>query len=1048
MSRLGRDYLMALVVCIAAAAAYRFIVVPFVEPAAIQVVVPKPARDEPKVANLDDLFPEGAWQRDDPKVLEAEWGTLYFRDWQQDQADRWRVSPVTVILRRPANDEKASETDLRSPIILDAEEGAIVEFAEPLNMLTGATPQIKGGQLVGDVSIYNVTPDQSALTESAYQVTSSNKPSKNPSNKPNRQLAANEQPFELQTRNVRIDGRQIRSAEHVDLKLAGAILRGRDLTIHLAGGETLGAGSESTPLSVLDSLELIYLEELRVPLPDGPLWAPIDPLATAASNNAPTTTASPSPAELSLQCDGRVLFDFTSFTLSLLEGVRIEHLWSAEGKDSFACRTLDLQLVNPFLRDRATTTKEATDSSPQAKVAAVLRKIDARGAPLQATVPSLASQLAANRLFLDVENRLIQLTGDQSPVLIEHQGFRWSGSQIEYRLHPTDPMQLGSLNCPGGGEIVVQSEQIPLQRLRWLQGMKLVPEGDLHRLWLQGNVVAQTTDGGTAGANMLLVELKTTSEEPQLEKIWANGNVFVDLPQFSAKTEEFFVDFERSAVDTRTADDQAGFSLGPTLNPPTGPRSRQWITGPEASNSTALVTPVARPRPQLEGKKVNAQLTLYGNQVIAHDVSVENNVNVDYELTTENGRLPLKYTGSSLRMVRDGRNDQIQISGQPARIALGDGFFEGPVVVVDGVTNRVLINERGTFQMPTQVMPAGNSVQVRWLTPPRCDFLGELVFDGQTVDIQGNVQLSGRIANKGTATSNLTADQSDVADSWEVIAGAPQLLVSLSSGVQVTNPTSARETAIQTISLVGGQQAVQVVANNRTLTGELLGRHVLVTPRLDFWATTGQLRGDGPGWYRAWTPSKEDGPLKSISQPGALTSAHLIYGGGIEGDVANQQLSFFHAVRIGVGLVANWDKQLDANAMSQLQINQGTIDCDRLVLGRVRTNGAGTSRVGNSSLAGSISTIPWEVQALGGVGFRILRERGLVSGTVNRMVYDSSRDRFMLDGTPAVINYRDLNNQPLLNASLQYFVLNAKTLEIDAQVQEATLNGVQNFTRQ
>ncbi len=347
MTRFATDYVLALTVCVAVALGYRIAVVPFLEPPSVSVVEMNSGGQERQGPDFSGLFPPGAWQLENPKVLEASWGTLLFERWERDQPDRWRVAPVTVVLRRQgeAQDESARH---ESPIILDAPEGAIVEFAEPMNVITGTTPSIKGGQLIGEVHIHNLARHDAVLPLDGSALGANGRVSDGgmiASPKPDSRA------FHLVTRNVRIDSRQIRSAEEVALQLAGAVMRGRDLTIHLAGGGTI-APARATPLSVLDSLELIYLDELRVPLPEGPLW---EPIATSAGSKLPLSplpaipgaTSTPFPAQFNVQCDGRVVFDFATFTLSLLEGVRLEHHWGPQQFDLFACRTLDLHLVDP-----------------------------------------------------------------------------------------------------------------------------------------------------------------------------------------------------------------------------------------------------------------------------------------------------------------------------------------------------------------------------------------------------------------------------------------------------------------------------------------------------------------------------------------------------------------------------------------------------------------------------------------------------------------------------------------------------------------------------
>jgi len=819
----------------------------------------------------------------------------------------------------------------------------------------------------------------------------------------------------------------------VALQLAGAQLRGRDLTIHLAGGGTISTAPE-TPLSVLDSLELIYLDQLQLILPEGPLWQPLPPRVPAQV------------AELNVQCKGRVVFDFTTFNLSLLEGVRIEHRWGTDEVDTFACRTLDIHLVNPFLRATGPATEQSGGAEGM-KAAGIVRKVVAQGAPVEANVPSLESRLLASEIGVDLQAGTFRVRGTAPAAILEHRGFRWTGTSLEYTLDQRDPRALGRLYCRGAGELTALVAGFPLQRFRWDSAVKLVPKEGLHHLWIEGQVHGQGADGGSFSSDGLLVEIDASKNPPNVQRALAKGNVRIDLPQLEAQTDQLFVIIDHVPYDTGVAG-QDGVSgqgparRGPRLGAPTGPRMRQWLRGEPGASPVEqpVAQPVARPRPSLRGRQISALVSLRQSEVLAYDVSVEQEVLLVNPLQTVQGSLPMEFRGETLRVIHDGTSSQIQIAGQPSRIGLGDGFFEGPVVSIDGGSNRVVIDKQGTFQMPSSFIPRGNSVEVQWVAPPRCEFRGQAVFDGQSIDIGNQVRLQGKVL-VGTERSE-----------WEVAATTPHLKVMLNRGIQIVDPTSAQQAAVEMVTLRGSVQensvqenaaqqnsvqGVEVFALQRSARGEVTGKHLLQSPRLDFFATTGELTGEGPGSYRSWIPAgNEKSPLRSISPEGTLSSTHLIYSGGIEGNLARSQIDFFHGVRVGMGIVTGWDQALDAAAMSQLQLRQGTIDCDRLRLARAPV------------IRSSFQPLAWEVQALGGVAFRILSERGLVSGTANRMAYDSSKDRFLLDGTPAIVQHRDLNNQPIFNASLPYFSLNARTLAIEAQVQEAILSGIQDRTRQ
>lgn len=1017
MSRPIVDYLIALAVCLGAAIGYRATVVPLLSSETSKLVAVRQQEDKITGPDVSDVFPADSWQRDRPKVLQASWGMLLFEQWQQVAADRWQVAPVSVVLRRDA-DEGASDGKLaglqggEGTIILDAPEGAIVEFAEPLNMLTSGSPRIKGGQLLGAVHIHSQASAEHP-----------------------------EEALDLRARNVRIDSRQIRSAEPIELRVGGMRFSGRDLTIHLAGGGTIPTGMRNSPLSVLDSMELIYLHDLSVPLPEGALWEPLEGIGSPLPPGA-----APPPGKLSVRCGGRVVFDFTTYMLRLADGVEVRHQSGRAPDDTFRCRELLMQLADPFA-DPAPAGQHPP--SAMTKAAATLRRIEARGAPgapIDAQLPSLDSRIQAAELIVDVADGSLRLAGTANAnVELVHHGFRFAVPELTYQVNPRNPEELGTLVTLGNGNITCQDPQIPLREISWNETLQLLHDDDGHHLWVAGKVRLRMGAGDTVGADSALLTFElpdaaaggsagaATDSQPlgglRPEKLRASGNVVVDTAAFGAETELLQVWFEH--LDPAATPNTAPAADRPKLNPATGTPLRHWVTAPEGGGGNA-VTPVAGPRATLRGHTVQAQLVLRDGEIVARDLTVVKDVRLEHELQTEGGRLPLVYTGGSLRLKSGGGEELIQITGRPARIELGDGYFEGPLVLVSGAQNRVWIRDSGTFQMPSAVLPRATGGTTQFAGPPRCDFRGELTFDGQLIEIGSEVRLSAKMR------------VGEAADLWEISATAPKLEVALDRGISVTEPTAAREAGIERVSLVGLDQAVWVTARNLDATGNPLSAHVLNNPRMDFFAASGQLQGGGPGWYRSWAASDESSPLRSISPPGSVMTTHLIYNGGIEGDLSRQQIAFVRGVRVGMATVPSWQHQIDAATMSQLQLNQGTVDCDRLQIGRA----PGTLRTvarGNDE-----KNVPWELQALGGVAFKMMTERGLVDGTATRVAYDAGGDMFRLEGSPqraAVISQTSPTGDRLFQGQLPIMEVDTDTLNFSGRIQGVTVGALPGLSR-
>ena len=105
--RLGRTLRVFLVV-LAAAGFYRLAVVPWVEPkvrdaAAALEMTPEEAaairaRADRRLAALGDVFPPGAWEREDPIMLESRQMRLLFKDYHSLPDGRVHLVPCTLVV--------------------------------------------------------------------------------------------------------------------------------------------------------------------------------------------------------------------------------------------------------------------------------------------------------------------------------------------------------------------------------------------------------------------------------------------------------------------------------------------------------------------------------------------------------------------------------------------------------------------------------------------------------------------------------------------------------------------------------------------------------------------------------------------------------------------------------------------------------------------------------------------------------------------------------------------------------------------------------------
>ena len=773
---------------------------------------------------LSEIFPEGAWQRGVCKRLQTTSGNfmLLFQNWEQTSDDRWKLWPISVVIGRDQDGQP-----LQQPVVLEAESGAEIRFTESLDMLSGNAPPIHDGRLNGIVEI-------------------------------RRQGDQNLRHLMIRTANVGIDNRKVWTTEAIQMMFGDARVIGRDLTLHLANA-TGTIPSSGGAAAVLDRMELIYLDEMVVPLHDGPLWQ-------SGKKPVRVASASSAPASLSLNCGGRVEYDFALDKLTMRNSVALVHSVVGGSEDRFECDALELSLRDPTNRDL-----------PRDSPLDWLSHITAYGSPVTIRVPSFDLSVAAEHIDFKAKEGLLIADG-RTGVEVRHGGFLGRLTQLGYFFNPRNPKEVGNLHAYGAGLVRVDNRKIPLREIRWTEQMSFKPdgvtttdqlaagEGSDIGLWIDGDVEAKFTDGGSFRASSIECALQPTlkshgsQQRPTLaaRRITASHNVHLDTRAIAADTTLLELFFVEPPPGGRSVD-------GP--NHDEGPRSastmRQWVAQPGSDGT--LTDPVARPRPRIRGDSISAELESGDDGIHARDLTVVGSVELTHSITTGGQTLPAKLTGEQLRW-RDGVGDDVLQLGSgidaPARFELGDGYFVGPLIQVWPADNLIEINHAGEFRMPTAVLPTAltdggpgtsdSSSSLRWTKAPHCRWNEAMRFDGRTAMLTGGVKIEASLVqNREPWDLNLTGDQ---------------LNVTLSDDVQIENVQTIRNATVQQISLLRSDDTpVMIRADHRAPDGVLEARHIMQAPQLTMMPEGGKLVGRGPGWYRTWMRSPPEGPLAAGS---------------------------------------------------------------------------------------------------------------------------------------------------------------------------------------
>src|SRR5690242_13171009 len=199
-------YVSALAIVLIAFGAYALLAVPRMEPRVKFVQKTNGPRRSETDAHLErhrrkfsHLFPSGSWQLDKPKVLETEHGTLLFKDYKPLDDGRMELKPLTLILYTGKQTPGQPQANVR-PMILDAPEGAMLQFDSSTDPARADFGRLMGGLLVGEIKIHS--PPTTATANDAIQIT---------------------------TRNVQLDERRIWTPHDVDFHYGPSYGSGRDL---------------------------------------------------------------------------------------------------------------------------------------------------------------------------------------------------------------------------------------------------------------------------------------------------------------------------------------------------------------------------------------------------------------------------------------------------------------------------------------------------------------------------------------------------------------------------------------------------------------------------------------------------------------------------------------------------------------------------------------------------------------------------------------------------------------------------------------------------
>lgn len=933
MVLLLQRYASALAIVLIAFSAYALLAVPRIEPAVrLQTSTPltelpsadTQARMDKHRQKLAHLFPAGGWQLAQPKVLETEHGTLLFKDYKPLEDGRIELKPLSLILYAG---KPAATTGLRPaapprPMVLNAPDGAVLQFDGTTDPSRADFGRLMGGLLAGEITI--TSPATSASANDALSIT---------------------------TRNVQLDERRVWTPHAVNFRYGASYGSGRDLVITLLATEKDGGGKSTGPsFEGVKSLELVHLEKLHLEAAGDAVF----PSKRATETKSPTGPPKAPPAPVEVMCQGPFLFDFIDRVASFEDNVDVIRLNPDGPSDQLNCQLLSIHLKQPE--------KPATDAAKPVKRESQSMDMEvdhvvAVGHPVVLRAPSMGATARGERLEYHIESRRIVLE-DRDRVMLLDERFDIEARQLEYemaekgglgRLWAAGPGRLRARRIePAGGKVAgtprLRAPITPIAarpdanapttlEATWKKELRMRPHQGQHVVSLLENATVGVSQMGGFAADEIHLWLNeipadvakarpsaankfggSSSLQVEPDRMLATGQVRINATQLEGQTGRLEVWFRNAPAP-----------VAPAVDPP--------APAPAATTGTpAFTTALPRKKPSLPqtpgqkfhllGDVVRIQLTRNGEETALDEVTVDGKVKLWDAPAVAGAPSQLLITGDALRLQGGMESSAVvRVLGEPATIVAQGMTLRGANVHLHRADNRMWIEGPGDMLLPLTSDLSGKQLErpsevlVRWQTG--------LDFDGAVARFTGNAQVE-------------TANQQQ----W---ARADGIDVTLTKRINFAETKGGPRPEVQQIAFEGN-----FALENRSLDlqGQLASIEKMQAESLRIDQQTGRMEADGPGWLStvrlggAGDALSARGlgtaapmPVKPTGGPPQFSYLFVEFQLQVVGNLYQRQVEFHRHVRTIYGPVDGWQGTLSIDTPPEQLAEQSVImECQKLEL--------------------------------------------------------------------------------------------------------------------
>jgi len=951
----------------AAYCAYALTAVPLIEPPAGTRWEGAPgltAESADRLAPFRGLFPADAWELQERTILESDqlkllWGKL------TDRGDgSIELKPCTAIYA--PNGGLAIESErARAAVVLQAREGAELNFDQPFDLRRGSFGRLETGRLVGPITIRGEG-----------------------------RLPGPEDDLRAATSELRWNEERLWTASPVEFALGPNLGRGTGLAVRfLRGDDTMSARRHGLNIAGIQSVEVPRLERLRLHVsPSGWGAGPPSPSGKQAAGQPPLVP-------IDIICQGLCGFDVVQQVATFNDQVDLRVLNPQGPSDQMTCELLAVQ----FARRRPSQPpgKESGAADPQppgegkdkdqdrlAMSDLQPSRVEATGYPVVVHAPSRNIEARGTRLEYDLLANQITLEDPQGAFLRKGPPSRCDEIHAPYVWHQyAGAGRVGQAEAKGPGWLRAHLKDPPAQpfEARWNGHLTLGPDGGQPLVSLTGGTqVSYGVLGELAAPEIYfwLVELPPSGPDDKLriepDRLWAGRKegpgrreVRLSSPKLSGNVDRLEVWFERqSAAGEQPAPPQVPATTGhPPQRPANAPADlagRVSATVRTVWRATAApVREAASPRHfHVEGELLRAQVALVGEKSEVAKLRVEGNAQVVETQTNRPHQKPIRVLGSLIEVTNASKPyAAVTLSGNPAQFE-GRGLrLVGPSIQLNRGTSHLSVAGPGQMEilvprdLQGRPIPGGMPLTIAWQGRM------ELV-EGRTMHFEGSVAASTQQQQLETETLDATFQEP----------------------IRFDDPEGRPEPKVARLVASGG-----VILRSREFDGQ--GQVALMQmeiPDLKINTITGRMEGNGPGtvtMVRRGAPELL-GRRPANPTPGAdkdtLGCLHLSFQRAITGNQELNEVTFHEGVWAVYGAVSSWEPKLPPAPPFRPDFfdpRGATLNCHQLSLVQM-TAPAGARR-------------PLLLEAKGNAV--VESQQGFVARAL-RITYDQSKGLMVLEG--------------------------------------------------